>query len=42
MGAVIPGRREAASPEPMNTDFRNIAWIVSMDPGFPRFARAPG
>jgi hypothetical protein len=34
---VIPGRREAADPEPMTT-----IRAVFIDPGLPRFARAPG
>ncbi len=39
---VIPGRREAADPEPMTTVCVNYLRTVVMDPGLPRFARALG
>jgi acetyl esterase/lipase len=39
--AVVPGRRGAASPEPMNTDRPELAWPVFMDSGLPRYARDP-
>src|SRR5437879_1940663 len=38
---VIPGRREATNPEPMNTG-REIFSPVCMGPGFPRFRSGPG
>jgi hypothetical protein len=38
---VIPGRREAASPESMNTNCAKLGWSVSMDSGLAGFARDP-
>jgi|GraSoiStandDraft_12_1057312.scaffolds.fasta_scaffold1193415_2 hypothetical protein len=35
---VVPGRRDAASPEPMNTSRETSHNRVFMGPGFPRFA----